>query len=126
MTLVDGARFGSFELLGRLGAGGMGEVYRARDTKLGRDVALKVLPPLFADDADRQARFAREARTLAALNHPNIAQIYGIEQQDGVSALVMELVDGDDLAQRIARGPLGCPSGACHGRSPSKDQARGE
>ncbi len=106
MPLAEGARFGSFELLGRLGAGGMGEVYRARDTQLGRDVALKVLPALFADDPERRARFAREARTLAALNHPHIAQIYGLELQDGVTALVMELVDGEDLAQRIARAPL--------------------
>ena len=84
----------------------MGEVYRARDTKLGRDVALKILPEVFASDADRLARFTREAQTLAALNHPNIAHIHGLEESGGVRALVMELVDGEDLAQRLARGPI--------------------
>src|SRR5438128_10647291 len=90
----------------------MGEVYRARDTRLNRDVAIKILPDAFASDADRVARFTREAQTLAALNHPHIAQIYGFEQAGTTSALVMELVEGEDLAQRIARGlaapkPLG-------------------
>ena len=84
----------------------MGEVYRARDTKLNRDVAIKVLPELFAPDPERLARFKREAQTLAALNHPNIAAIYGIEESSGVRALVMELVEGDDLSTIIARGPL--------------------
>ena len=84
----------------------MGVVYRARDTKLNRDVALKVLPDLFATDADRLARFNREAQTLASLNHPNIAHIHGLEESDGVRALVMELVEGDDLSQRIARGAI--------------------
>jgi Protein kinase domain len=84
----------------------MGQVYRARDTKLNRDVALKVLPDSFANDLDRLARFTREAQTLAALNHPNIAGIYGLEESEGVSALVMELVEGEDLAQRIARGAI--------------------
>ena len=84
----------------------MGEVYRARDTKLNRDVALKVLPPLFALDPDRLARFTREAQMLAALNHPNIAAIYGLEESSGAQALVLELVDGPTLADRIARGPL--------------------
>src|SRR5436190_3577738 len=84
----------------------MGQVYRARDTKLNRDVAIKVLPDLFASDAERLARFAREAQTLASLNHPNIAAIYGLEEADGGKALVMELVEGDDLSQRIARGPI--------------------
>src|SRR5499426_2160044 len=84
----------------------MGQVYRARDTKLDRDVAIKILPEAFAHDADRLARFQREAKTLASLNHPNIAGIYGLEESDGVSALVMELVEGDDLSQRIARGPI--------------------
>ena len=84
----------------------MGEVYRARDTKLNRDVAIKVLPDSFASDADRLARFTREAQTLASLNHPHIAQIYGLEESNGVRALVMELVEGDDLSQRIARGPI--------------------
>lgn len=94
--------FGSYEILAPLGAGGMGEVYRARDTALNRDVAIKTLPDAFAADVDRLARFTREAQLLAALNHPNIAGIYGIEH----NALVMELVEGDDLAVHIARGPL--------------------
>ena len=84
----------------------MGLVYRARDTKLNRDVALKVLPDAFAGDADRLARFTREAQTLASLNHPNIAHIHGLEESGGVRALVMELVEGDDLSQRIARGAI--------------------
>jgi eukaryotic-like serine/threonine-protein kinase len=84
----------------------MGEVYRARDTKLGRDVAIKVLPDVFTSDPERLARFEREARMLAALNHPNIAAIYGFEDADGIRALVLELVDGDTLADRIVRGPL--------------------
>ena len=84
----------------------MGEVYRARDTKLNRDVAIKVLPDSFASDADRLARFTREAQTLASLNHPNIAQIHGLEESGGITALVMELVEGEDLSQRIARGAI--------------------
>ena len=84
----------------------MGEVYRAHDTKLGRDVALKIVPELFASDRDRLARFTREAQTLAALNHPNIAHIHGLEESGGVRALVMELVEGEDLAQRLVRGPI--------------------
>src|SRR6187551_3547370 len=84
----------------------MGLVYRARDTKLNRDVALKVLPDLFASDADRLARFTREAQTLASLNHPNIAHIHGLEESGGVRALVMELVEGDDLSERISRGAI--------------------
>ncbi len=101
--LIAGTRLGPYEILGALGAGGMGEVYRARDTKLNRDVALKILPDAFASDLDRLARFTREAQTLASLNHPNIAAIYGLEESGGVRALVMELVEGDDLSQRIAR-----------------------
>ena len=84
----------------------MDEVYRARDTELGRDVALKILPEVFASDADRLARFTREAQTLAALNHSNIAHIHGLEESGGVRALVMELVDGEDLAERLVRGPI--------------------
>lgn len=102
MTLPAGTRLGAYEILALLGAGGMGEVYRARDTRLNRLVAIKVLPEAFAADADRLARFTREAQTLAALNHPHIAQIYGIEQH----ALVMELVEGEDLSAVIARGPI--------------------
>jgi Tol biopolymer transport system component len=99
-------RIGPYEIAGPIGAGAMGEVYRARDTKLNRDVALKVLPPLFALDPDRVARFKREAHLLAALNHPNIAAIYGLEESDGVQALALELVEGPTLADAIARGPL--------------------
>jgi hypothetical protein len=106
MPLATGTRLGSYEILGLIGQGGMGEVYRARDAKLGRDVAVKVLPASFAQDADRLARFEREAKTLAALNHPNIASIHGLEESGGVRALVMELVDGEDLAQRISRGAV--------------------
>src|SRR6516162_5929124 len=106
MPLSTGTRFGHYEILSRLGAGGMGEVYRARDTKLGRDVALKVLPAAFAADAERLARFRREAQVLASLNHPGIAAIYGLEESEGVLALVMELVEGPTLAERIARGPI--------------------
>ncbi len=90
----------------KIGAGGMGEVYRATDTKLNRDVALKVLPEEFARDADRMARFKREAQVLASLNHPNIASIYGLEESDGIRCLVLELVEGLTLAERIAAGPL--------------------
>jgi serine/threonine protein kinase/Tol biopolymer transport system component len=101
-----GRTVGSYEVRSLLGAGGMGEVYRARDTRLNRDVALKILPSLFALDPERLARFRLEAQTLASLNHPNIAQIYGIEETGGVYALVLELVDGPTLADRITRGPL--------------------
>ncbi len=104
-TTLIGQRLGVYQIVSLLGAGGMGEVYRARDTKLDRDVAIKVLPPAFANDPDRLARFSREAKTLAALNHPNIAAIYGIEG----TALVMELVEGDDLSAIIAGGPQGPP-----------------
>jgi serine/threonine-protein kinase len=106
MTLSAGTRLGPYEILSALGAGGMGEVYRATDTALGRQVAIKVLPDAFAQDAERLARFEREAKTLAALNHPHIAQIYGLERSTGTQALVMELVEGEDLSQRIARGAI--------------------
>ncbi len=102
MTLSSGTKLGSYEVLSHLGAGGMGEVYRARDTKLNRDVALKVLPETFARDPERMARFEREAQVLASLNHPNIAQIYGLEESGETRALVMELVEGPTLAERIA------------------------
>src|SRR5215831_19623350 len=101
MALGSGTRLGPYEILSPLGAGGMGEVYRARDTKLGRDVALKVLPEAFAQNAERVARFRREAQVLASLNHPNIATIYGLEESNGSCALVMELVEGPTLAERI-------------------------
>ena len=106
MALTAGTRLGQYEILSTLGAGGMGEVYRARDTKLGRDVALKIVPEVFASDRDRLARFTREAQTLAALNHPNVAHIHGLEESGRVRALVMELVEGEDLAQRLVRGPI--------------------
>jgi eukaryotic-like serine/threonine-protein kinase len=104
MPVTAGTRFGSYEIVAPIGAGGMGEVYRARDTKLNRDVAIKVLPELFALDRDRLARFEREAQVLAGLNHPNIAHVYGVHEQP--PALVMELVEGEDLAAILARGPL--------------------
>src|SRR5271156_7239230 len=103
MPIPSGTKLGSYEIAGSIGAGGMGEVYRAKDTKLGRDVAIKVLPEAFAHDADRLSRFQREAKMLAALNHPNIAAIYGLEENAGTSYLVMELVPGDTLADRIER-----------------------
>src|SRR5262245_56323453 len=106
MPLAAGVRFGPFEIVSALGAGGMGEVYRARDTKLNRDVALKVLPDSFALDVERLARFKREAHVLASLNHPHIGAIYGFEESSGVQALVLELVEGPTLADRIAEGPL--------------------
>src|SRR5262249_41409025 len=98
-----GARLGAYEVIARLGEGGMGEVYRATDTTLKRQVAIKVLPDSLARDADRLARFRREAEMLAALNHPHIAQVFGFEKIDGASALVMELVEGRTLADRIAQ-----------------------
>ncbi len=106
MALTPGTRLGVYEITAPLGEGGMGQVWRARDTKLDRDVAIKVLPEAFAHDAERLARFTREAKTLAALNHTNIAHIHGLEESGGLTALVMELVEGDDLSQRIARGAI--------------------
>ena len=106
MTLAAGTRLGTYEIIGAIGSGGMGEVYRARDTRLHRDVAVKVLPQAVAADPDRLARFEREARVLASLNHPHIAQIHGLEQSGTALALVMELVEGEDLAVAIARGPI--------------------
>src|SRR5450432_3744701 len=101
MSLAPGARLGPYQILAPIGAGGMGEVYRAKDTKLRREIALKVLPDSFASDPARMARFQREAQVLASLNHPNIAAIYGLEESNGVRALVMELVEGPTLAERI-------------------------
>src|SRR5512138_28466 len=106
MSIAPGTRLGAYEVIAAIGAGGMGEVYRARDARLQRDVAIKILPEMFAADPERLARFEREAQALAALNHSNIAQIYGIEESDGVRALVMELVDGETLHDRIAHGPI--------------------
>ncbi|MDQ5870863.1 MAG: protein kinase [Acidobacteriota bacterium] len=106
MTLSAGSRLGPYEILSPLGAGGMGEVYRARDTRIGRDVAIKVLPVEFAADGDRLARFRREAQVLGSLNHPHIGAIYGLEESGGVDALVLELVEGETLEERLAAGPL--------------------
>src|SRR5678815_5930012 len=106
MSLSPGARLGPYEIMAAVGAGGMGEVYRARDTNLGREVAIKVLPVALTSDHDRLARFAREAQVLASLNHPNIASIYHVEETREGPALVMELVEGETLADRIAHGPI--------------------
>jgi eukaryotic-like serine/threonine-protein kinase len=106
VALLPGTRFGAYEVIALMGEGGMGQVYRAVDTTLGRQVAIKILPEAFAADADRVARFEREAKTLASLNHPHIAAIYGFEASAGTHALVMELVEGEDLAQRITRAAL--------------------
>jgi eukaryotic-like serine/threonine-protein kinase len=109
VALAPGALLGTYEIVAPLGSGGMGEVYRARDTKLHRDVALKILPDGFGSDPERISRFQREARTLAALNHPHIAAIYGLEDTAGTPVLVMELVEGEDLARRLARGAIPIP-----------------
>src|SRR5262252_9340714 len=106
MPLIARTRLGPYEIVSAIGSGGMGEVYRARDTKLGRDVAIKVLPESVATDPERLARFHREAQVLASLNHPNIAHIHGYEESNGIHALVMELVEGPTLADRISTGPI--------------------
>jgi len=106
LALTSGTRLGVYEITAAIGEGGMGQVFRATDTTLGRDVAIKILPAAFAADAERLARFDREAKTLASLNHPHIAAIYGFEKSSGLHALVMELVEGEDLAQRLARGAI--------------------
>ncbi len=107
MALAAGTRLGTYEIVALLGAGGMGEVYRARDATLGRDVAIKILPAAFTSDPERLARFAREARVLASLNHSNIGAIYGLEDSGGIRGIVLELVEGDTLAERLARAPRG-------------------
>src|SRR5688572_12644463 len=107
MPLVVGTAFGPYEILTPIGAGGMGVVYRARDTRLGRDVAIKTLPDSFLADPDRVARLEREARVLAALNHPHVGAIYGLEEADGHRALVLELVEGPTLSDRLSRGKIG-------------------
>ena len=106
MPLLPGSRLGVYEITAQIGEGGMGQVYRATDTKLKRQVAIKILPSSLAADHDRLARFRREAEVLASLNHPNIAAIYGLEESSNITALVMELVEGDDLSRRIARGAI--------------------
>src|SRR5215475_5226893 len=106
MPVTVGTRLGPHEITSLLGKGGMGEVYRARDTRLNRDVAIKVLPDVFANDPERISRFHREAQSVAALNHPNIAAIYDLEEADGAKFLVLELVEGETLADVLQRGPL--------------------
>src|SRR5689334_20912070 len=106
MPLIPGARIGVYEVRGLIGAGGMGEVYRAHDVQLNRDVALKILPAAFAQDGERLARFKREAQILASLDHPSIASIFGVEYSGHVHALVLELVEGPTLADRIGQGAL--------------------
>src|SRR5687767_10563408 len=109
MDRPAGSRIGAYEIVAPLGVGGMGEVYRARDTRLRREVAIKILPELFAIELDRRVRFEREAHVLATLNHPNIASIYGFEETGSTAAIVMELVEGPTLAELIARGPTPLP-----------------
>jgi len=106
MPLTVGTQLGSHEITGLLGRGGMGEVYRGRDRKLKRDVAIKILPEEFSRDPERVVRFQREAEVLASLNHPNIAAIYDLEEAEGIRFLVLELVEGETLAERIQRGPI--------------------
>src|SRR4030095_9665039 len=106
MALTLGQQLGSYEITALLGKGGMGEVYRARDLKLKREVAIKILPDEFSRDPNRVSRFHREAEVLASLNHPNIAAIYDVQEANGCRYLVLELVEGDTLAERIKRGPI--------------------
>jgi eukaryotic-like serine/threonine-protein kinase len=106
MLLSAGTKLGPYEILAPIGAGGMGEVYKARDARLKRDVAIKVLPAALALDPERMARFEREARLLASLDHPNIGAIYGLEESDGTRALILALIEGPTLAGRIANGPI--------------------
>jgi len=125
-TVQPGTRVGPYQVVAPIGAGGMGEVYRARDPRLGRDVAIKSLPELSRADPDRIARFEREARILASLNHPHIAAIYGLEEVGATRFLILELVEGGTLMERLARGPLSvsealtiaCPSCGCAAGSP--------
>src|SRR6516162_10923703 len=106
MTLTSGTKLGPYEILAPLGAGGMGEVYRARDTRLGRDVAIKVLPADLSSNPDLKARFEREARAISALSHPHICHLYDVGSQDGTDYLVMELLEGESLERCLERGPL--------------------
>jgi serine/threonine protein kinase len=137
MTLTTGARLGTYEILGPLGAGGMGEVYRAKDLRLEREIAIKVLPAEVASNHDRISRFEREARTVAGLNHPNIVTLYSVEDEDGLRFLTMELVEGRTLATIVSPGGLPLPQlldlaipltegagrGTRKGRHPSGSQA---
>src|SRR5262250_1127295 len=106
MPLAPGTKLGPYEIVSVLGAGGMGEVYRARDTRLGRDIAVKILPKEMSADAVRKQRFDREAKTISGLNHPNICTLHDVGSQDGVDYLVMECVEGETLAKRLEKGPL--------------------
>jgi serine/threonine protein kinase len=121
VPLTFGSRLGPYEIVSPLGAGGMGEVYRARDTKLNRDVAIKVLLPAIAHDPDRLTRFSREAQVLASLNHPNIAQVHGFEDTTEPPALVMELVEGPTLADRLAAGAIGLDEALSIAGRPTRD-----
>src|SRR5947207_15874517 len=109
MSLTPGTRLGPYEIVSPLGAGGMGEVYRAKDTRLGRDVAIKVLPQHLSSAPEVRARFEREARTVSGLNHPNICTLFDVGSENGEDYLVMELVEGETLAQRLTRGALPAP-----------------
>src|SRR5215469_904106 len=104
MNLVTGTRLGPYEVLSPLGAGGMGEVYRAKDTRLDRTVAVKILPPLFSSNPERRQRFDREARAISSLSHPHICSLYDVGQQDGIDYLVMEYIEGESVAQRLKKG----------------------
>src|SRR5271165_25814 len=106
MALSSGARFGPYEILSPLGAGGMGEVYRARDTRLDRTVAIKILPAHLSDNPDAKQRFDREARAISSLNHPNICTLHDVGHQDGIDYLVLEYLEGETLADRLRKGPL--------------------
>src|SRR5215468_9670263 len=106
MVLTIGARLGPYEVVGAIGAGGMGEVYRARDTRLDRDVAIKILPAHFSSDSTFRERFEREARAISSLHHPHICVLYDVGQQDGIHYLVLEYLEGESLSHRLERGPL--------------------
>src|SRR5271156_5234210 len=106
MTLASGSKLGPYEIVGPLGAGGMGEVYRAKDTRLERTVAIKILPAHLSSDPVRKQRFEREAKTISSLNHPNICVLHDVGQQDGIDYLVMECIEGETLANRLEKGPL--------------------
>jgi serine/threonine protein kinase len=125
LALTPGTRLGVYQITAAIGEGGMGHVFRARDTKLDRDVAIKILPEAFVHDADRLARFTREAKILASLNHPYIAGIHGLEESEGIAALVMELVEGDDLSQRIAQGAIPIDEALPHREANCRGPRRG-
>src|SRR6202795_2871082 len=115
MAILPGKRLGPYEILSNIGAGGMGEVYRATDTRLDRIVAIKVLPPHLADSSELRERFEREARTIASLSHPHICTLYDVGHQDGIDYLVMEYLDGESLADRLVKGPIPAPQAIAYG-----------